>query len=165
MLSWHTSAIASGDAVFEIRNGDDVVAHAGFAKLGQRVGRAGISTGLKYFFEAPGGRRIWFSAESALRGFVDTMFTPTLGLGDRHQAVLVGLMWAHDLAYKFDVNGDARPLPQTFPGRPAEIADLLLDRSEEHVRNSSPIVWAAAEASWEELRARPLADRPFPILQ
>ncbi len=165
MVSWNTTALAGGDVVFEIRDGADVVAHAGFAKLGQRVGRAAMSTGLQHFFEAPGGRRIWFDSEAALRSFIDTLFMPTLALGDRHQATLVGLMWAHEVAYRFDANDDVRPLPQQFPGRPDEIARRLLDEGEDHIRQSSPIVWAAAEATWSELRARPLADRPFPILQ
>jgi hypothetical protein len=165
MLSWTIAPLASGDAAYEIAEDDEVVARGGFSKLGQQVGRGATSTGMQYFFEAPGGRRIWFNTESALRDFVEKMFKPTLSLGDRHQATLVGLMWAHELAYQFDGTEEPQPLPSRFPGRPDGVRGRLLDKGDDHGRNSSSIVWAAAEAAWNELRTRPLADRPFPILQ
>src|SRR4051812_18447727 len=122
MLSWNKTRLATGDAVYEISDGAEVVARGGFAKLGQRVGRGATPTGLHYFFEAPAGRRIWFDSEPALRNLVEAMFAPSLGLGDRHQAALVGLMWAHEQAYKFDVADNLQPLPPSFPGHRDEIS-------------------------------------------
>jgi hypothetical protein len=165
MLTWNKTPKPNGDHTWQIEHVGETVAQAGYSNAGQRLGRRGNATDLHYLFVAAGGRKIWFATEQKLRAFVDVMFQSQLRLGDRHQAVLVGVMWAHQIAYTFDRGISCLPLTPIFPGRDEEITGLLLDRSDDHVRSSAPIVRAAAVAAWDELCTCPLADRPFPILQ
>jgi hypothetical protein len=165
MLIWNKIAQSNGDHTWQIHAAGEHVADAGYSHRGRLVGGGIVETGLHYYFVAS-GRRIWFEDESDLKAFVDEVFQSQieLHLNHHHQAVLVGLMWAHEHAYTFD-EGAPAPLPDEFPGKAHEVADRLLDRSPGHVRSSTPIVLVAARAAWNNLREQPIETRPFPILQ
>lgn len=126
--------------------------------------------GFDYWLLAGGGHRVWFPSEDALRGFVATALgAGTLEVGDRLEAIFVGMHWAHDRAYPFDGDGGrCRLLPEDFAADVRDARERLLARDHDTAQSldaKAAIVLLTAQAAWCELRAISLDARPFPILQ
>lgn len=165
-ITWTESSGRHGRA-WTLTADDDPVATAG--ETLEPFGR-GRPVGFNHWLMAGGGHRIWFPSEASLREFVAAALADgPLCIGDRLEAVFVGMNWAHGCAYPYDRDGNPhRPLPERFDADRDEARDRLLPNrgdTDESLEWKAEIVLLTAHVVWRELRAVPITERPFPILQ